>query len=329
MAEWAGTTLGKEYYNLILNKQEAVYNEPAEPTAGKDGTISTGKWKKYELQLRLQFEKVERYNTNKGKLFRLLMVQCQTALKNKLECLPDYQTWEQNDDVVALLKKMKELVYNTEKTQYEPWTQQAVLRTLLTMQQGKKESLSAFYRRWDAQREVTETILGKLIPHKYKGESVDNVQEKQRNKLLACIFLGCVSRDTYKDTIDDLNNDFLLGNENYPEDPTAMLNFLSNRRGVSGGQSKAVDDIQDGIQPVQFSQSGTKKKGKVSRGPPGQCWICDEKGHKAWECPLKMKKEEGKPKVGFSGFQSTAARIETQHPFQGDEEYKGSRTSWD
>ncbi len=123
-AEWAGAYLGKEYYHLILNKQEAVYNEPAEPTPGKDGKISTGKWKKYELELRLQFEKVEKYNTNKGKLFRLLMVQCQTARKNKLEGRPDYQTWEQNDDVVALLNKMKELVYNTEKPQYEPWTQQ-------------------------------------------------------------------------------------------------------------------------------------------------------------------------------------------------------------
>ncbi len=45
------------------------------------------------------------------------MTQCFTAMRNKLEGLADYETWwEEDDDVVALLDKMKELVvYSTEE----------------------------------------------------------------------------------------------------------------------------------------------------------------------------------------------------------------------
>ncbi len=57
-------------YNLILHKQEATFTEPTEPT----GTIATGQWKKYELKLKTMLDKEDRYNENKGKMFRLLMV---------------------------------------------------------------------------------------------------------------------------------------------------------------------------------------------------------------------------------------------------------------
>jgi hypothetical protein len=42
--------------------------------------------------------------------------------------------------------------------------------------------------------------------------------KKVRDKFLACLFLACTDRERYKDVIDDLGNDYGLGNVNYPED---------------------------------------------------------------------------------------------------------------
>lgn len=324
IADWAGTFYGKEIFNLIHNKEEATFKEPTEPTGDK---VTKGQWKRFELELKMLVEREVKYKEDKGKVFRLLMLQCQTAMRNKLEGLADYKKWEASDDVVALLNKMRELVYSTEGTQYEPWTQQAVMRTLFTTQQGDKESLANFYKRWDAQLEATEAMMGELIPHKMKGKKTED-QEKAREKFLACVFLGSTHRDRYKSAIDDLNNNFLVSKKSYPEDVTSMLNFLSNRRGHSGGQSRSVDDMMDGIKAVSFSQTGTKQA-----PPKGVCWVCLEPGHTKKQCPVWQAKHgnnseaQNSESSGKSGYKKGFSGMQVHRPFQADDD--GSRAvSW-
>ena len=59
------------------------------------------------------------YRRDKSKVFHVIMSQCTLAMKNKIETLPEYKQFETDDDVIALLGTMKELVYSTDKTQYE------------------------------------------------------------------------------------------------------------------------------------------------------------------------------------------------------------------
>jgi hypothetical protein len=55
-------------------------------------------------------------------------------MKNKIESMAEYEQIETKDDVIALLSKMKELVYSTDKTQHEFWTMQAAMRKLINHQ---------------------------------------------------------------------------------------------------------------------------------------------------------------------------------------------------
>jgi len=43
------------------------------------------------------------------------MSQCTLAMKNKIEILPGYKQIETNDVMIALLGKMKQLVYSMDK----------------------------------------------------------------------------------------------------------------------------------------------------------------------------------------------------------------------
>ena len=44
-----------------------------------------------------------------------------------------------------------------------------------------------------------------------------------RDRFLACIFLAGVDRERYRDTIDELNNDFMGHGKEYPQDVQSML----------------------------------------------------------------------------------------------------------
>jgi hypothetical protein len=299
----------KEIGILVDKGTEATFEEPKAPD--KDATKAVEK--RYEMQLKICMEREEKYRQDKSKVFRIIIGQCKPAMRNKIECLPDYESLEKNDDVAGLLKKMKGLVYTTDNVQYEFWTMQSVLRSLVTMHQEKQESLQAFAKRFLSQLESTEEVWGELIPRKFKGQASE-LQEKGKHKFLACLFLAGVDRERYKKVIDDLNNDFIVGKISYPEDVPGMLNLLTHRRGAGG--NKRVDAIRDGVTGASFAQSSGKGKGKKAF----VCYICGEEGHKAYWCPTKKNKKsnrdddsvgsdnnpknwKGTRRVGWNGFQ--------------------------
>jgi len=182
--------------------------------------------------------------------------------------------------VIGLLNKMKDLAYTTDNVQYEFWTMQAAMSRLVSMRQDPRESLNNFCKRFLGQLDVTEDVWGKLIPNNMKGKKAEE-QEKARNKYLACVFLAAVDRDKYKKAVDDLNNDFLLGNTNYPEDVPGMMTLLTNRRG--GGKSRQIDAIRDGIGRASFAQRQQGSSQRETR----ICYNCNERGHIARDCPAR------------------------------------------
>jgi hypothetical protein len=184
-----------------------------------------------------------------------------------------------SDDVISLMKAIKDLVYATDNTQFEFWTMQSVLKTLVTMKQGKKEHLQAFGDRFLRQLESTEQVWGELIPRKYNEQDLDQIQKPARDQFLACLFLAGVDRDRYRAVIDDLNNEFILGKVNYPKDVPSMLKYLINRRGAGG--NKKVEDIRDGIEGTSLAQKNDNNNQKKKF----TCYTCGKEGHKSPQCP--------------------------------------------
>jgi len=302
IAEHVGKTFGKEMWRLVNDREETDFKEPKDP----GDSATRGALERYKMLLKAHLDDKKEYEKQKAKVFRLIMSQCSAAMKAKIESLPKYEDLEEDDDVVGLLTKIKEIVYSTENVQYEYWTMQASMRSFMVLKQGDKESLGSFSRRFLAQLEVTEEVWGPLSPMKLKGSATD-AQNKARDKFLACVFLAGVDRNRFKAVLDDLNNDFLTGNVSYPEDVPGMLALLSNRRG-GGASSKKMDAIKDGAFNAGFSQVN-------------KCYKCGKRGHIAKFCRAKSEDSETEDE------ERSLSELESESESEDDRSYRSGRSS--
>jgi hypothetical protein len=245
VAEFLGKTsdAGKELYTAIQTGVEPTFKEPDDPGA----SATPAQLRKYEILFKKIDAKQELYKREKAKAFRIIIGQCSKTMRSKLEALPEFQEWEEKDNYLALLSKMKSLVYGTDQAQYVFWEMQAAMSGLFDLKQQSGESLGDYAIRFEDQVESTEGVFGPLIPtFVIKGKPTEE-EVKNRNKFLACVFLANADRERYKPVIDDLGNDYSLGNPNYPGDIPSMLNLLSNRRGLKSPKAKQIEDLQDGV----------------------------------------------------------------------------------
>jgi hypothetical protein len=229
--------------------------EPEPPTATKPSQIEM---KRYEVLCNRHFAKVEEYERERTKLFRMIIGQCSPTLRDKLESMTEYSALEAGDNFIGLLQLIHSLVYGTDKGQYQYWKMQVAMAKLAGMKQEPKEPTISFAERFLTQVEATESLWGLLAPsmdrmelpvfEEVAGEDeadklhrleqwkskVDEWKanlsvndKKATDKFLACLFLACTDRERYKEVIDDLGNDFSLGNINYPEDVSGMVSLLA------------------------------------------------------------------------------------------------------
>ena len=68
---------------------------------------------RYEKELDQWMKKKSLYKKDNSKVFVVVKGQCRLTMKNKLASLPDYKALENNDDIIDLLQKIKDLTFTT------------------------------------------------------------------------------------------------------------------------------------------------------------------------------------------------------------------------
>jgi hypothetical protein len=102
LADYVRTTFkfAKELYKAVNGGKEVELVEPEKPTTSKPTQIEV---KRYEVLCNRHFAKVEEYERERTKLFRLIMGQCSPTLRDKLESMTEFPKLEDADNFVGLV----------------------------------------------------------------------------------------------------------------------------------------------------------------------------------------------------------------------------------
>ena len=123
-------------------------------------------------------------------VFVNIIGQCSPSVKSRLANDSVFATLEQNDDVVGLLKKLKEFAFSTGGVQEPFWTLQGVLRHLMAINQGPNETVTNYHQRFLATTKVIEEQLGEFCTVKLSISTNADDKKAARDKLLSMIFLA-------------------------------------------------------------------------------------------------------------------------------------------
>jgi hypothetical protein len=209
-------------------------------------------------------------------------------VKSKLENELGYTTLEMNDDVVDLLRQLKQMAFTSGGAQHPFWTLQIVMKSLLAINQGLREPVTNYCRQFVSTTEVIEEQWGKFCPEKLAVSASDADKNIARDKYLSMIFLAGADKARFGMLIEDLNDSYLAGNDQYPVSLDGTLTLLSHYQGHRG--SEHIDAGKNVSRETSFAQRKPQKAQQLARIC---CWNCNEYGHYQSDCPQQKKMHHG------------------------------------
>jgi hypothetical protein len=278
IADYVGVEYGRNMRMLVKYGNEATFTKPTAPRQTKDS--APGLLEEYKTELGIYHKKMDEYKEQKAKVFVIILGQCTPSLKSKLANDAGFATLEQNDDVTGLLGKLKELAFSTGGVQHPFWTLQNMLRRLTAINQGGKESVQNYHKRFLAMTEVIEAQWGQFCPVELADSNSAADKKKARDQLLSMIFLAGADKARYGKLVESLNNSYLAKTDNYPSDLDSTVTLLSHYKDHQAGGIKKVDDDGD-ERETSFAQArrGANRLARV------RCYRCNELGHVQNNCP--------------------------------------------
>jgi hypothetical protein len=216
----------------------------------------------------------------------VILGQCTPTTRSKLESNSNFSTLENNDDVVGLLEELKKMAFMTGGEKDPFWMLQEVLKCFMAINQGPMESVDNYSKRFEAIVKVVEAQWGDFVPLKLAGSGATAANKKEaRGKFLSRLMLSGVDKKCYLKLIEDLNNNYLAGKDNYPLDLDSTVTLLSHYQDhqSGSGQQKMDDDGMEGIGTsfVQHKDKGRQRSRVV-------CFCCGKHGHIEKDCPMQQ-----------------------------------------
>jgi hypothetical protein len=293
IAEYVGVNYGWKMRMLVKNRRETVFTKPTMPTAAKvttrsqagtetkvPGSVSSAQMADYKAELDNYHRDTREYQDNKAKVFVVILGQCTVAVLSWLENGQGLTDLEVDLDVIGLLGKLETMAFSTGGVQ-EPFVSLAYsLRRLTMMQQGTKEGVAKYYKRFKISADVLGGHWGDFHPPKLVKNGV--TEEQAQDRLLARIFLMGADKGRFGSLLEEYNNSYVAGIDNYPKSLEATLTLLSNYQDSKSGLGKGLDGRDYGL-GANFAQKGKKDLSKI------QCHSCKEYGHYANNCPNQKK----------------------------------------
>jgi hypothetical protein len=276
IADYVGQeyTHGGDIRYMIEKMEDYNFVRPADPPDNANQN-EVESWKK---QLDLFWKRRGIYMDNKMKLYSLLWGQSSKTTQSKVETHLNYEQCKNDYDSLGLLKILREFVFKSDDRQYKYKAEDQAKRAYYNLHQTPEMSCQEYFERV---RNIVDVI-------KSLGGSLADARERILNKKVAYGLLVHADRGRYGKLIEEVENAYLKGNNDYPETPTEAYNLLVNYKSYNTNKRT----IQPGgLDQVAFVPEGKRQKGD-GEYPNIQCFKCKKMGHYKSDCPEKGKTEQ-------------------------------------
>ena len=275
-----------------LKKPELV--EPTDPPEEASKTAS----KIWEKEIDAYVKKKDYIDENMMTLYSLIWGQCTDIMRQKVEAHESFAGVSSTGDGLGLLKLVKSIAFQFQSQKYLPHALHEALKRYYNCSQGKYASTNAYLEHFQNVVAVVTESGGSIAGHKgvedlvlaemnveranMTDEEEKQMKEKATGRSTAMAFLLGCDRSRYGRLIEDLENDFLHGRDrHYPNtigEAYDLLTYWKQER--SAWRAPTADGV---------AFANVDGKAKSPRAGKGHitCWVCDQKGHYASECPKK------------------------------------------
>jgi hypothetical protein len=241
---------------------------------------------------------------NMQKAYYLILGQCTELLKAKLKQFNEWYRLSSTFDVLGLTRLIKSICFKFHEQKFLLVSLHQAKHSFYSLRQGtmtNADYLEKFTNLADIassyggdilDASVLEYCRNRLHPGTVSADQTDNesaiVHLTAKNLCLATAFLLQCDRRRYGKLLEDLENDFTKGHNNYPLGMVKAYQLLNEykqwKSTPSAPQSEGVVFAQKGRQ-----EGSPNKDWSADR----TCYECNEVGHIKPNCPLLKKKTKG------------------------------------
>ena len=203
---------------------------------------------------------------------------CTKAKKNGIEKIDTYETIEETNDIIELMKAIKVQVFDADEKKHPSLWMVLAWRELCSCCQCEDEDLIDYCRRFVGMVEMVESSCGDLKPKD------DDALE--RRKFISMMFMEGVDQEQCGCPSKNLETVYCLGSKDvYPDVIESALQVL-----------------------ILYSEKALKKKKKQTNvlQAGDTCWECGSTEHYKKDCPKCLAKLEKKRKKLVSSAQVKA-----------------------
>ena len=270
IAEYAGKSF-KDYpgdmLTVVKKLVKPVFTLPTDPSA----TASESERELWKIEINAYHKRQVALAENIRRLFSLVIGQCTEVMRAKLKGLDTFEDIDTRADGLDLLMAIKGIVYQFNSQKYLCHAVHEAFRRLYVLQQGKFMTAATYQEQFMNMVDAINATGGYLGVHESTVKEVALTENKDlltvtnaekralttkaKEKYLATAFLLGADRARYGRYIEDLENDFLQGQDNYPKTVSSSYNVLANWKQDPRNAMRLVGHVNDGVSFVNSEEN--------------------------------------------------------------------------
>ena len=244
---------------------------------------------------------------NNKTLYSLVWGQCTDIMQQKVRSSEGFDVTMKTKNGVGLLTAIKNIAFSFEGQKYHPLSLLEAKKRFLNQVQGRTVTTQAYYEKFRNTMNVLKAIgadigldsgMRKILNgdrdlSTMTSDEKKSIDEEVVERFMAITLLMGADRTRYGRLLDNLENEFVAGHDNYPKTLTDAYNRLVYF--TKSGEQNGLKGINGG--EVAFVNAEGKHKEKPAKSEV-ECRRCKKKGHYASECDNERYIEgaEAKPK---------------------------------